>query len=53
VQLACPNFNQSNHGTGAEISAKSNAGTGKVTGIIEVASMANNSVLAQIGASNA
>ncbi|KAJ6709645.1 DOUBLE-STRANDED RNA-BINDING PROTEIN 1 [Salix koriyanagi] len=52
-QLASPNFNQSNYGTGAEISAKSNAGTGKVTGIIEVASMANNSVLAQIGASNA
>lgn len=52
-QSASPNFNQSNHGTGAEISAKSNAGTGKVTGIIEVASMANNSVLAQIGASNA
>ncbi|KAF9687441.1 hypothetical protein SADUNF_Sadunf02G0093800 [Salix dunnii] len=52
-QLASPDFNQSNYGTGAEISAQSNAGTGKVNGIIEVASMANNSVLAQIGTSNA
>jgi len=50
---ASPNFNQSNHGTGAEISAESNAGKGKVTGIIEATSMANNPVLAQIGASNA
>ncbi|CAK7347269.1 unnamed protein product [Dovyalis caffra] len=52
-QPASPIFNQSNHETSAEISAESNAGTGKVTGIIEVASMANNSVLAQIEASNA
>ncbi|KAF9682458.1 hypothetical protein SADUNF_Sadunf05G0111000 [Salix dunnii] len=52
-QSTSPNSNQSNHGAGAEISAESNVGARKVTGIIEATSMANNPVLSHVGASNA